>query len=78
MLVILSWISFWLNRRAFNVRLVISALSLLILSIGLNIVGFEIPKTNYNKAIDIFTGVSMTFVFVALVRKFLILKLNQR
>lgn len=68
MLVILSWISFWLNRRAFNVRLVITAVSLLILSIGLNIVGFEIPKTNYNKAIDIFTGVSMTFVFVALVQ----------
>lgn len=70
MLVVLSWISFWLNRRAFNVRLVITSLSLLVLSIGLNIVGFEIPKTPYNKAIDVFTGVSMTFVFIALVGKF--------
>lgn len=67
MVVILSWISFWLNRRAFNVRLVICALSLLVLSIILSIVGLEIPKTTYSKAIDVFTGVSMTFVFIALV-----------
>lgn len=77
MIVILSWITFWLNRRAFNVRLMICALSLLILTIGLNIVGLEIPKTSYTKAIDVFTGVCMTFTFIALVGKLssLLLKL---
>lgn len=67
MLVILSWISFWLNRRAANVRLVICALSLLLMPIGLQLLSIELPKTAYIKAIDVYTGVSMTFVFLAMV-----------
>lgn len=69
MIVILSWITFWLNRRAFNVRLMICGLSLLILTVGLNIIGLEFPKTSYTKAIDVFTGICMTFTFISLVGK---------
>lgn len=69
MLVILSWISFWLNQRASHVRLVICALSVLLLAIGLQINSTEMPKTAYIKAYDVYTGVCMTFVFAALMGK---------
>jgi len=66
MIVILSWISFWLKRGS-STRLHLCMLSLLLMCIGCTLLGFEMPKTNYTKAIDVYTGVCMTFVFVALV-----------
>lgn len=69
MLVILSWISFWLNRRAANVRLVICALALLLMVILLQNISYMVPKTSYIKAIDVYTGICMTFVFVGLIGK---------
>lgn len=68
-LVILSWISFWLNRRASHVRLVLCALAMLLMTICLTILYTQMPKTSYTKAIDVYTGICMTFVFVALVGK---------
>ncbi|KAJ6637508.1 Gamma-aminobutyric acid receptor subunit beta [Pseudolycoriella hygida] len=67
MLVILSWISFWLNRRAANVRLVLCTLSLVLMAVGLTIVSYNMPKTSYTKAIDVYMGACMTFVFAALI-----------
>ncbi len=69
MLVILSWISFWLNRRAANVRLALCVLTVVIMTISLQILETEWPKTSYTKAIDVYTGVCMTFLFFALVGK---------
>lgn len=69
MIVILSWISFWLNRGSANVRLTICAISLLIMTFGCQSIGSQIPKTSYVKSIDVFTGVCMTFVFIAFIGK---------
>jgi len=67
MLVLLSWISFWLNKRSAQVRLVLCALAMLLLPIFVTILATQMPKTAYIKAVDVYTGVCMTFVFVALV-----------
>jgi len=67
MIVIISWISFWLNRRSAQVRLVLCALAMLLLPLLVTILATQMPKTAYTKAIDVYTGVCMTFVFVALV-----------
>lgn len=69
MLVILSWISFWLTRRAANVRLVICALTMVLAGVCLTIISAQLPRTAYVKAIDVYTGVTMTFVFIALTGK---------
>lgn len=67
MFFILSWITFWLKRSAYNVRLAICVLSLVMMTIGCQVLGTQVPKTAYAKAIDVYTGVCMTFVFIALI-----------
>lgn len=71
MLFIISYITFWLNRRAHNVRLVLCALSMLLMACGVSFVTSQVPRTHYTKALDIYTGVVMTFIFYALVGKFM-------
>lgn len=70
MLVILSWISFWFNRNAANVRLTISGLAFLLIVIGCQTLSPQLPKTNYMKVIDLFTGVSIAFAFFSLIGEF--------
>lgn len=69
MIVIIAWISFWVNHKSGNVRLTFSALPLLLMVISCQLISSQIPKTSYTKAVDVYTGVCMTFVFVALVGK---------
>lgn len=66
MLIILCWVSFWLKRSAYNVRLALCILSLLLMAVGCSILATQIPKTPYIKAIDLYTGVCMTLIFIAL------------
>lgn len=68
MLVIISWMSFWIKQRAHHARLAVVSLSLFSMIILCNLV--EAPETNYMKALDLFTGVSMTFAFAAFVSEF--------
>lgn len=70
MLFILSWITFWLKHKATNVRLLICIAVLLSMIFNLQAINNLIPKTSYIKAIDVYTGVSMTMVFIALVGEF--------
>lgn len=65
MLIVLTWISFWVNRRALNTRLALCVLSMLLMVLGCFNIGSQIPKTAYTKAIDVYTGVTMTFIFLA-------------
>jgi glutamate receptor, anionic len=71
MLVVVCWITFWLKLRAANVRLTMCGLSFLLMTLCCFVTSLQVPKTHYSKAIDVFTGTCMAFVFVALIREFL-------
>lgn len=79
LIVIISWISFWIDRRAVPARVTLSFSTLLSLTtlnnslrIGLPQVGvndyisFNYLKVSYPKAIDLWLGVCMIFVFLNL------------
>ncbi|CAL4148031.1 unnamed protein product, partial [Meganyctiphanes norvegica] len=66
MLVIVSWMSFWLDRNALSARIILVGISLSLmfwLAAGIN---QSLPPVSYTKAIDVWTGCCMTFVFFAL------------
>lgn len=55
-----------------NVRAMLCGVSLLAMVMALNAIQSFVPKTSYSKALDIFTGISMTLVFVAVIGEFII------
>lgn len=67
MIVIMAWISFFLNKNASNIRIVMCIAGLLSLIVELQCINSFVPKTSYAKALDIYTGICMTLVFFALV-----------
>lgn len=67
MIVIMAWISFFLNKNASNIRIVMCLVGLLSLIVEIQCINNFVPKTSYVKALDIYTGVCMTLVFLALV-----------
>jgi hypothetical protein len=69
MLIILCWISFFLNKNSMNVRIILCFTSLALLIFGIANFNSQVPKTSYTKALDNYTGVCMTFIFVAIVGK---------
>lgn len=69
MLVIMSWLSFFLKSTAYNVRLMLCTTSLLLMTLSCQILSTQVPRTNYIKSIDVFTGVCMTLIFAALMGK---------
>ncbi|KAL7030521.1 hypothetical protein ACKWTF_006694 [Chironomus riparius] len=67
MVVIMAWLSFFLNKNASNIRLVMCIAGLLSLIVELQCLNSYVPKTSYVKALDIYSGICMTLVFVSLV-----------
>ncbi|XP_070494688.1 gamma-aminobutyric acid receptor subunit beta-like [Chironomus tepperi] len=67
MIVIMAYISFFLNKNASNIRLVMCIVGLLSLIVELQCLNTYVPKTSYAKALDIYTGICMTLVFLALI-----------
>ncbi|KAG5683872.1 hypothetical protein PVAND_013133 [Polypedilum vanderplanki] len=67
MIVIIAWISFFLNKNAMNIRCVLCIAGLLSLIVECQAINTFIPKTSYSKALDLYTGICMTLVFIALV-----------
>lgn len=64
MLVIVSWIPLWLNIKSSFVRLLTPLLVLVVLASGISQYNQnEVPKTPYTKAVDVWTGICLTFVF---------------
>ncbi|CAL8116345.1 unnamed protein product [Orchesella dallaii] len=66
MMVITSWVSFWISPKAVTARTMIATLTLFILAIQTAEVNKTFPQTSYTKAVDVWTGVCLTFVFAAL------------
>ncbi|KAI3413310.1 Neurotransmitter-gated ion-channel transmembrane region [Globodera pallida] len=67
LIVIISWVSFWIDRRAVPARVTLSFTTLLTMTTLGNGMRFVLPRVSYAKAIDYWFGGCMLFVFMALV-----------
>nr|XP_022913136.1 glutamate-gated chloride channel-like [Onthophagus taurus] len=63
---IVSCFPFWLNPKLITARVLIGIGVLLSTSLQVSYVNSNMPKVPYTKAIDIFTGMTLTFIFCAL------------
>ena len=66
MLVIVSWVSFWLDQNAVPARVSLGVTTLLTMATQTSGINASLPPVSYTKAIDVWTGVCLTFVFGAL------------
>ncbi|KAM3717844.1 Glutamate-gated chloride channel alpha [Dirofilaria immitis] len=66
MLVIVSWVSFWLDRTAIPARVTLGVTTLLTMTTQASGINAKLPPVSYTKAIDIWIGACLTFIFGAL------------
>lgn len=66
MLVIVSWVSFWLDPNAIPARVSLGVTTLLTMATQISGINASLPPVSYIKAIDVWTGSCLTFVFGAL------------
>lgn len=66
MLVIVSWVSFWLDQSAVPARVSLGVTTLLTMATQTSGINQTLPPVSYTKALDVWTGVCLTFVFGAL------------
>ncbi|XP_074598820.1 glutamate-gated chloride channel-like isoform X2 [Brevipalpus obovatus] len=66
MLVIVSWVSFWLDPNAIPARVSLGVTTLLTMATQISGINATLPPVSYIKAIDVWTGVCLAFVFGAL------------
>ena len=67
LIVILAWVSFWVNMDAVPARISLGVTTVLTMATQLSGSKTEIPKVHYPKAIDVWMTMCMMFVFVAMV-----------
>ncbi|GMS82072.1 hypothetical protein PENTCL1PPCAC_4247, partial [Pristionchus entomophagus] len=66
MLVIVSWVSFWLDRSAVPARVTLGVTTLLTMTTQASGINAKLPPVSYTKAIDIWIGACLMFIFGAL------------
>ncbi|CAI5452955.1 unnamed protein product [Caenorhabditis angaria] len=66
MLVIVSWVSFWIDRTAVPARVTLGVTTLLTMTTQSSGMNAKLPPVAYIKAIDVWIGACMTFIFCAL------------
>lgn len=66
MMVILSWVSLWTDRREILARILLILLPLLFTALMSGTFQSSMPKVPYTKAIDVFSGIHVIFIFILL------------
>ncbi|XP_023331534.1 glutamate-gated chloride channel [Eurytemora carolleeae] len=66
MIVVVSWFSFWLDYKAVPARVALGVTTLLAMSTTMGSIQRSLPPVAYTKAIDVWTGFCVFFVFSAL------------
>ena len=77
MLILISWLSYWLDSNAIQARVFLVVTTLMIMTVLIFFINSSFPSVNYTKAIDIWTGVCLTFVFGALIEIVLVNYVSQ-
>ena len=67
LIVMLSWLSFWLNVNSVPGRVSLGVLSVLTISTQSSAVNASLPRVSYTKAIDVWMSTCLVFVFAALI-----------
>ncbi|KAI8798227.1 gamma-aminobutyric acid-grated chloride-ion channel/receptor, zeta subunit, partial [Biomphalaria glabrata] len=66
LIVMLSWISFWLNSNSVPGRVSLGLLTVLTMTTQSSSVNAALPRVSYTKAIDVWMSTCLVFVFAAL------------
>ncbi|CEF66566.1 Gamma-aminobutyric acid receptor subunit beta [Strongyloides ratti] len=66
LIVVISWVSFWLSREANSSRISLGLLTLLSMTTIMTSNNSSLPKVSYVKSLDIFLGVCFFIVFASL------------
>nr|XP_027799075.1 gamma-aminobutyric acid receptor subunit rho-3 [Marmota flaviventris] len=67
LMVMLSWVSFWIDRRAVPARVSLGITTVLTMSTIITGVSASMPQVSYIKAVDVYLWVSSLFVFLSVI-----------
>lgn len=67
MIVMLSWVSFWLNIDGVAARTSLGLLTVLTMTTMSSTARSELPRVSYIKAMDVWLAMCLVFVFAALI-----------
>lgn len=69
LIVIISWVSFWLNRCATPARVSLGVTTVLTMTTLMSSTNAALPKISYVKSIDVYLGTCFVMVFASLLGK---------
>ncbi|KRX96877.1 Gamma-aminobutyric acid receptor subunit beta [Trichinella pseudospiralis] len=78
LIVIISWVSFWIHRDASPARVALGVTTVLTMTTLMTTTNASLPKVSYIKAIDIYLGTCFVMVFASLIEYAAVSYLNKK